>query len=75
MLPGNLHYRYIDLYFTTATIKGIHRNPIQAKWQLSSTSAAYLWSSAAFYDHADLQWPFLTHFWYGDDWPPPMEFW
>ena len=22
MLPGNLQYRYIDLYFTTATIKG-----------------------------------------------------
>ena len=22
MVPGNLQYRYIDLYFTTATVKG-----------------------------------------------------
>ena len=53
----------------------IHRNPIQPKWQLSSTSADYRWSSAAFYDHANLRWPFLTHFWYGEDWPPPLEYW
>ena len=52
----------------------IHRNPIQPKWQLSTVPEAYIWSSAAFYAHADMQWPFLKHFWYGEDWPPPVAF-
>ena len=51
----------------------IHRNPVQPKWQLSTTPEGYLWSSAAFYAHADMRWPFLTHFWYGEDWPPPID--
>jgi putative transposase len=51
----------------------IHRNPIQPKWRLASTVEEYVWSSAAFYMNADLHWPFLTHFWYGSDWPPPIE--
>jgi hypothetical protein len=28
----------------------------------------YVFSSAAFYATKDMRWPFLTHFWYGDDW-------
>lgn len=50
----------------------IHRNPVQPKWQLAATPEDYSWSSAAFYLSANLSWPFLTHFWYGEDWPPPM---
>lgn len=50
----------------------IHRNPIQPKWQLAATPEDYAWSSAAFYHSADMRWPFLTHFWYGEDWPPPQ---
>ena len=51
----------------------IHRNPIQPKWQLASVPEAYRWSSAAYYVLADMNWPFLTHFWYGEDWPPPFD--
>jgi putative transposase len=51
----------------------IHRNPVQEKWHLALTPEAYRWSSAAFYTHADMHWPFLTHFWYGSDWPPPFD--
>jgi len=50
----------------------IHRNPVQPKWRLSDTPEAYPWSSAVFYLSADLHWSFLTHFWYGEDWPPTM---
>ena len=46
----------------------IHRNPVQPKWGLSQTPEAYVFSSAAFYATKDTRWPFLTHFWYGDDW-------
>lgn len=45
----------------------IHRNPVQPKWGLSQTPEAYVFSSAAFYATKDTRWPFLTHFWYGDD--------
>lgn len=51
----------------------IHRNPIQAKWKLCEKSTDYRWSSAAFYESADNSWPFLSHFWYGDDWPPTID--
>ncbi len=51
-------------------IKYIHRNPVQPKWQLAPNMEEYIWSSAAFYMVADMRWPFLTHFWYGSDWPP-----
>lgn len=51
----------------------IHRNPIQPKWQLAVVPEAYSWSSAGFYLRADMNWDFLTHFWYGSDWPPPFE--
>jgi len=53
-------------------IEYIHRNPIQPKWQLAATPEDYAWSSAAFYHSADMRWSFLTHFWYGEDWPPPQ---
>lgn len=52
----------------------IHRNPIQPKWSLSTVPEEYEWSSAAFYVHGDKRWAFLTHFWYGEDWPPPLEY-
>lgn len=48
----------------------IHQNPVQEKWRLSSVPEEYEWSSAAFYITGDVRWPFLTHFWYGEDWPP-----
>ncbi|MDO8368812.1 MAG: transposase [Saprospiraceae bacterium] len=51
----------------------IHRNPIQPKWNLAEVPEAYPWSSAGFYLRADMNWFFLTHFWYGSDWPPPFE--
>ena len=51
----------------------IHRNPIHPKWQLASVPEAYPWSSAAYCVLADMDWPFLTHFWYGEDWPPPCD--
>jgi len=54
-------------------MKYIHRNPVQPKWQLAASPEEYFWSSAAFYKNAKLSWPFLTHFWYGEDWPPPVE--
>ena len=51
MYPGNFHYKYTDLYFTTATIKDwkhlllhIHRNPIQPKWHLADVPEEYHWS-------------------------------
>ena len=85
MYPTNLSSRYTDLYFTTATVKDwkpllqpsvvwqkiryTHENPTQPRWQLSAQPEDYTWSSAAFYTRGDLSWPFLTHFWYGEDWP------
>lgn len=48
----------------------IHDNPIQPKWRLATTPEDYRWSSAAFYTYAKLDWPFLTHFFYGADWLP-----
>jgi len=48
----------------------IHQNPIQEKWRLAAAPEDYEWSSAGFYTKGDLHWPFLTHFWYGEDWPP-----
>ena len=51
----------------------IHRNPIQSKWRLSIAPEEYKWSSAAYYANGDMTWTFLTHFWYGEDWPPPAE--
>lgn len=53
-------------------IRYLHRNPVQGKWQLSPTPEEYAWSSAAYYATGDQRWPFLTHFWYGKDWPPPF---
>jgi REP element-mobilizing transposase RayT len=50
----------------------IHRNPVQSKWQLAASPEEYAWSSAAFYCSANQHWQFLTHFWYGEDWPSPM---
>lgn len=55
-------------------IQYIHRNPIQPKWKLSNEPETYVWSSAAFYVGVP-QWPFLTHFWYGEDWPPNEDIW
>ena len=51
----------------------IHRNPIQPKWRLAEAAESYRWSSAGYYVNARLEWPFLTHFWYGEDWPPPFD--
>ena len=51
----------------------IHHNPVQSKWRLAAVPEAYSWSSAGFYLLADMNWDFLTHFWYGSDWPPPFE--
>jgi putative transposase len=51
----------------------IHRNPIHQKWQLAFVPKAYPWSSAAYYLLADMDWPFLTYFWYGEDWLPPFD--
>ena len=53
-------------------ISYIHHNPTQEKWQMSASPEGYPWSSAAFYTFGDQRWPFLTHFWYGEDWPPPF---
>ena len=50
-------------------IRYTHENPTQPRWQLSAQPEDYTWSSAAFYTRGDLSWPFLTHFWYGEDWP------
>ncbi len=46
----------------------IHQNPLQPKWRLATSPEEYLFSSAGFYSNRSRQWPFLTHFWYGDDW-------
>ena len=51
----------------------IHRNPVQPKWALATEPEGYAWSSAGYYIRADPKWSFLTHFWYGDDWPPPFD--
>jgi putative transposase len=53
-------------------IEYVHRNPLQPRWALAAAPEDYAWSSAAFYGRADLHWSFLTHFWYGADWPPPF---
>lgn len=46
----------------------LHLNPTQEKWRLAALPEAYEFSSAAFYSRKDRTWPFLTHFWYGEDW-------
>ena len=46
----------------------IHRNPVQPRWRLAPSPEDYLFSSAGFYAGQVNRWPFLTHFWYGDDW-------
>jgi len=46
----------------------LHRNPTQEKWRLAASPEDYLYSSAAFYALKDQMWPFLTHFWYGENW-------
>ena len=76
IMPNHFHLSVLLLRddVVLQKIRYIHRNPIQPTWQLSNTPADYCWSSAAYYKHADLQWPFLTHFWYGEDWPPPLEY-
>lgn len=51
----------------------LHQNPMQPKWHLAPRAEDYYWSSAAFYAKGDLTWPFLRHFWYGEDWPPPFD--
>jgi len=51
----------------------IHRNPVQPKWKLAEEPEDYAWSSAGYYALGDIKWPFLTHFWYGEDWPPPFD--
>jgi hypothetical protein len=70
----NRHHHRVER-FAQAMMRYIHRNLVQPKWQLSSTSAGYSWSPAAYDECADLRWPFLTHFWYGEDWPPALEYW
>ena len=46
----------------------IHWNPVQPTWRLVRSPEEYLYSSAAFYTGQADSWPFLTHFWYGEDW-------
>jgi putative transposase len=50
-------------------INYIHQNPIQAKWNLADSPEFYHWSSAAYYESGKTDWPFLSHFFYGKDWP------
>jgi len=45
----------------------IHHNLILPKWRLAEAAESYRWSSAGYYVNASLEWPFLTHFWYGRD--------
>lgn len=54
-------------------IEYAHRNPVQPKWRLAARPDEYSFSSAGFYMNRDRQWPFLTHFWYGDDWNGTSE--
>jgi putative transposase len=40
----------------------IHNNPLQEKWKLAETSAAYRYSSAAFYESGIDEFCFLQHY-------------
>lgn len=40
----------------------LHNNPLQEHWNLATSPECYLWSSASFYENANSQFPFLTHY-------------
>lgn len=40
----------------------IQQNPLQERWNLSTTPDDYLWSSAAFYETSSSSLDFITHY-------------